>query len=332
MSYPLFYDKLTSMENTENLADLITPVVTTEQVDERLDKYLADCFPDLSRNTFLRLIGKDHVFIHPENRVISKPSYKVKAGEQFRIIPEQPVADIPIPEEIDLDILYEDDDLLVLNKSAGLVVHPGAGNWEGTLVNALLAHCGDSLSGIGGVKRPGIVHRIDKETSGVLVIAKNDFAHKGLAAQFETHTIERVYTAVVWGCIPQAGRVEGNIGRSPYNRQKMAIVQVGGKHAVTHYKPIEIFKNGLATLIECVLETGRTHQIRVHMTSLGHPLIGDKLYGSTPKTAPAEIKQFPRQALHASLLGFIHPRTGEKMSFTTPLPADMQELIEKLRL
>ena len=332
MYLTIFYDTLVRMTNSENLTDLLTPLVSSEWVDERLDKYLAECFSDISRNTFLRLIEKDHVFTYPENKVISKPSYKIKLNEQFKIIPEQPVADIPVPEKMDLDILYEDDDLLVLNKEAGLVVHPGAGNWEGTLVNALLAHCGDSLSGIGGVKRPGIVHRIDKETSGVLVIAKNDFSHNALAKQFETHTIERVYTAVVWGCVPQEGIVEGNIGRSPYNRQKMALVQTGGKHAVTHYKPIEIFKNGLATLIECVLETGRTHQIRVHLTSIGHPLVGDKLYGSAPKTAPSEIKQFPRQALHASLLGFIHPRTEKKMTFSTPLPTDMQELIEALRL
>lgn len=319
------------MTEIKKATDLYSPPVSEEWIDERLDKYLACRFPDISRNTFLRLIENDHVFLWPDEKVISKPSYKVRFNDCFHIIPEEPVPDIPVAQNIDLDILYEDDDLLVLNKPAGLVVHPGAGNWDGTLVNALLAHCGDSLSGIGGVKRPGIVHRIDKETSGVLVIAKNDLAHTGLAQQFEVHSIERVYTALVWGCVAQSGTVEGNIGRSAHNRQKMAIVQTGGKHAVTHYKPLEVFKGGVATLIECILETGRTHQIRVHMTSLGHPLIGDKLYGSVPKTAPADIRTFPRQALHASFLGFIHPRTGEKLTFSTSLPADMQELTEKLR-
>ena len=294
---------------------------------ERLDKYIASLPNGLNRSKLKS--GVTEILVNGKK---SKLSQKINAQDVIDIEWEDNIPENIEPEDIPLDILYEDDDLLVLNKEAGLVVHPGAGNWEGTLVNALLAHCGDSLSGIGGVKRPGIVHRIDKETSGVLVIAKNDFAHKGLAEQFEKHSIERVYNAVVWGCIPQEGTVEGNIGRSSYNRQKMAIVQVGGKHAVTHYKPIEIFKNGLATLIECVLETGRTHQIRVHLTSIGHPLVGDKLYGSAPKTAPSEIKQFPRQALHAALLGFVHPRTGKKMIFSTPLPTDMQELIEALRL
>jgi 23S rRNA pseudouridine1911/1915/1917 synthase len=208
-----------------------------------------------------------------------------------------------------------------------MVVHPGAGNHTGTLVNALLAHCGDSLSGIGGVKRPGIVHRIDKETSGVLVIAKNDLAHQHLSEQFAVHSIKRIYQAFVYG-MPSSGRIEGNIGRSSANRQKMAIVQTGGKPAVTHYRLIKPLFGGKASWIECQLETGRTHQIRVHMTSIGHPLVGDKTYGHAPKGTPEILRLFPRQALHAGLLGFIHPRTDEYMEFSAPMPEDMTLLTE----
>ena len=231
---------------------------------------------------------------------------------------------------IPLDILYEDDDLLVVNKPAGLVVHPGAGNPRGTLVNALLAHCKDSLSGIGGVKRPGIVHRIDKDTSGILVVAKNDFTHTRLSEQFAEHTIERIYQAFVWGYVQKTtGVVVGDIGRSPHNRQKMAIV-AHGKKATTHYERVAVFGKGVASHIQCILETGRTHQIRVHMSSIGHSLIGDPIYGNIPRTAPDFAKYFPRQALHAGFLGFTHPRTGERLSFEAPLPADMQELLEQL--
>jgi 23S rRNA pseudouridine1911/1915/1917 synthase len=226
-----------------------------------------------------------------------------------------------------LDILYEDEDLLVVNKPAGLVVHPGAGNPRGTLVNALLAHCQDSLSGIGGVKRPGIVHRIDKDTSGILVVAKNDWTHQRLSEQFAEHTIERIYQAFVWGYVQKTtGVVTGDIGRSPQNRQKMAIVTRNGKKAVTHYERLAIFGGGIASHIQCILETGRTHQIRVHMASLGHSLIGDPVYGSIPKGAPDCAKYFPRQALHAGFLGFTHPRTGERLSFEAPMPIDMVEL------
>ena len=230
-----------------------------------------------------------------------------------------------------LDIVYEDDDVVVVNKPAGLVVHPGAGNWEHTLVNGLLFHCKGGLSGIGGVERPGIVHRIDKDTSGLLVVAKNDKAHRALAKQFAVHSIQREYQAFVWGKLDQAeGRIEGNIGRSPTNRQKMALVRVGGKSAVTHYTRLDVYGGGLVSFVKCVLETGRTHQIRVHMSSIRHPLVGDYTYGKSPKNAPDFVRDFPRQALHAGLLGFVHPTTGKQLVFEVPMPPDMQELKAKL--
>ena len=244
----------------------------------------------------------------------------------------------PQPQDIPLDVVYEDKDIIVVNKPYGMVVHPAPGAADGTLVNALLYHCHD-LSGIGGVKRPGIVHRIDKDTSGLLVAAKNDNSHKLLCEQFAEHSIERTYSAFVFGVPnPLDGTIEGNIGRSPYDRKKMAIVAKGGKHAVTHYQTIEKFKNE-AALIKCRLETGRTHQIRVHMTSAGHSLIGDKVYGKSrkmavknaPEKAEIFINMFPRQALHAQSLGFVHPGTGERMFFEAPLPVDLQELLQALR-
>lgn len=287
----------------------------------RLDKFLSTV-SEFSRSRISSLIKKG-------NLIPDFPAdYPVKTGEIFQLkIPEATPA-IPLPENMSLDILYEDNDIIVLNKSAGIVVHPGAGNYTGTLVNALLAHCGDSLSGIGGVIRPGIVHRIDKETSGILVVAKNDAAHHGLAEQFEVHSIHRLYQAVVYGIPSTCGTVRGNIGRSPHNRQKMAIVEGRGKPAITHYKLIKPLFNGKASLIECTLETGRTHQIRVHMTSLGHPLVGDKLYGSTPKATPEILKLFPRHALHAAELGFTHPITKEKLFFKAKMPKDMDLLIK----
>ena len=237
-----------------------------------------------------------------------------------------------LPEEIPLDIVYEDESLLVVNKPAGLVVHPGAGNWNHTLVNGLLAHCGSGLSGIGGVRRPGIVHRIDKDTSGLLVVAKTDVAHLALAKQFEAHSIQREYQAFVWGRLNnEEGRIEGNIGRSTTNRQKMALVRTGGKTAVTHYKRLAVFGSDLVSHIKCVLETGRTHQIRVHLSSIHHPLVGDSVYGHAPKNATDFLRFFPRQALHAGVLGFVHPVTQEQMLFEAPLPKDLSELLDQLR-
>ena len=230
-------------------------------------------------------------------------------------------------------MVFEDEHLIVIDKPAGLVVHPAVGNYDGTLVNALLHHCQGQLSGIGGVARPGIVHRIDKDTSGLLVVAKSDVAHEGLARQFEDHSIERRYLALVAGQpLPPHGTVNGNIARSAQNRKKMALVAEGhGKRAVTHYKTIETF--GVSTLVECSLETGRTHQVRVHMTSLGHPLLGDPAYGRTPpKLKPLLAEHaFERQALHAKVLGFVHPVTGVSLRFESPLPADMAGLLVDLR-
>ena len=310
---------------TENLT--ITAPEDLKKI--RLDKFLAESFPEYSRNQFIRLIEEGAVQVVGQNFNLS-PDDKVIAGATYTIIPPEPIEADPEPENIPLDIIYEDDDLLVVNKPAGLVVHPGAGNWTGTLVNALLHHCGDSLSGINGVRRPGIVHRIDKDTSGLLVVAKNDKAHVVLVKQFEVHSIQRTYDAFVWGLTPESGRIEGNIGRSSTNRQKMAIVKMGGKPAVTHFERVDAY--GItASHIKCHLETGRTHQIRVHMTSIKHPLIGDDLYGNPPKGAPENICKFPRQALHAGLLGFIHPATQKQMIFEVPLPEDLTTLQERLQ-
>ncbi len=296
------------------------PVAPAEQ-GLRVDKFLAGV-TDFSRTRINTLLTQGLV------TPALAPDDKVTTGQVFEITepPAEPAA--PLPEKIKLNILYEDDDLIVINKPAGMVVHPGAGNTSGTLVNALLAHCGESLSGIGGVKRPGIVHRIDKETSGVLVIAKNDFTHQALSEQFAVHSIKRLYQAFVYGVPPVSGTVRGNIGRSPVNRQKMAIVATGGKPAVTHYRVIKPLFNGKACWIECQLETGRTHQIRVHMTSIKHPLLGDAVYGSAPKGTPEILRLFPRQALHAGFLSFIHPRFQREVSFSAPMPQDMDLLIQ----
>jgi len=252
---------------------------------------------------------------------------------------------VPQGQDIPLHVVYEDKDLIVIEKPAGLVVHPAAGNPDGTLVNALIAHCGASLSGVGGVARPGIVHRLDKDTSGLLVAAKTQRAMGSLAKQFANHTIERAYHAVVWGA-PRAGEgvVEGQIGRNPFDRKRMAVLRGGGKEARTRYRLIEKFGDPdkpFASLIECRLETGRTHQIRVHLTHLGHPLIGDPSYGKSrqaprPKTTAQEVAfaaatNFPRQALHAFILGFQHPTLHKTMRFESPWPADLAELISALR-
>lgn len=303
--------------------------------NSRLDKFLVKNMPNFSRAQLQRLISEGNVLL--EDVVVSDNSHKVNAGDIYQIIVPPAVEAEPLPENIPLDIVYEDEDLLVVNKPAGMTVHPAAGVSRGTLVNALLFHCKDSLSGIGGVKRPGIVHRIDRETSGLLVVAKNDNAHRFLSDQFAEHSIERTYWAVVYGIPnPLEGRIEGNIGRSPFDRKKMAIVENGGKRAVTNYKTLKKFKNATA-LVQCNLETGRTHQIRVHLTSVGNALIGDKVYVKSHKTAvplSQELKNyinnFPRQALHAKSLGFIHPRLKKYIHFDSELPFDMAELIEKL--
>lgn len=313
-----------------------TPIVNKDFKGLRIDKFLSACFPDISRSQIQRMIAWGNVVC--DDVTVGDNSYKIKEGESFVLTLPEAVDAEPQPQDIPLDVVYEDKDIIVVNKPYGMVVHPAPGAADGTLVNALLYHCHD-LSGIGGVKRPGIVHRIDKDTSGLLVAAKNDNSHKLLCEQFAEHSIERTYSAFVFGVPnPLDGTIEGNIGRSPYDRKKMAIVAKGGKHAVTHYQTIEKFKNE-AALIKCRLETGRTHQIRVHMTSAGHSLIGDKVYGKSRKlavkNAPEEaeifINMFPRQALHAQSLGFVHPGTGERMFFEAPLPVDLQELLQALR-
>ncbi len=312
----------------------LSPEVDEATKGQRVDKFLGQALPQLSRSQIQRLIGEG--FVTCGEVSVADNAYKTRIGDIYQLeIPEAKEAD-PEPEDIALDIVFEDDDLLVVNKPAGMTVHPAAGAYHGTLVNALLFHCLGKLSGVGGVKRPGIVHRIDKDTSGLLVVAKNDAAHRGLCEQFAEHSIERTYYAVVYG-VPQPleGTICGNIGRSPYDRKKMAIVTNRGKAAVTHYKVLQNFHNALA-LVQCNLETGRTHQIRVHMASQGWNLVGDQLYVKAKKSSLTGvgasekkfINDFPRQALHAASLGFVHPKTGKFMQFSSELPADMQELLQ----
>ena len=320
-------------------------LVAGEDADGRLDAWLAaELEPDLSRSRIKALIEAGAVTV---NGVKAKQAkHKIHPGDRVELeMPEPEDAD-PEGENIPLEILYEDDDLIVINKQAGLVVHPGAGNWTGTLVNALIYHCGDSLSGIGGVRRPGIVHRLDRDTTGVMVIAKNDIAHRHLAEQFADHgltgPLERAYQAIVWGK-PQGlkGTIDASLGRAR-DRIRRAVRTDNGddvRHAVTHYLVCERYDEKpdstcAASLVECRLETGRTHQIRVHMAHIGHPLIGDLDYGGAYRTKanrlPEEIRtvvnDFPRQALHAFLLVFEHPTSGETLRFEAPLPADMEEM------
>lgn len=308
-----------------------SPIVEEVQKAQRLDKFLTEAFADMSRSQIQRLIIEGNVSC--DDDIILDNSFKVRVNDVYQIIVPEAVEANPEPEDIPLDVIYEDNDLIVVNKQAGMTVHPAAGAWSGTLVNALLYHCRDNLSGVGGVKRPGIVHRIDKDTSGLLVVAKNDIAHRGLSEQFFNHSIERTYLAVVYGLPnPVNGRIEGAIGRSPYDRKKMAMVNKGGKQAATNYKVLKNF-GGKASLIQCNLETGRTHQIRVHMSSIGCNLIGDKVYEKAKKSSiklSDEIKNFPRQALHAASLGFKHPVTFEQMQFSSPIPEDMEKLISLL--
>jgi len=310
-------------------------IVTDEAGGERLDQFLARTLDGLSRSRLKPLIEKGRV--RTAERTITDPSYRVKPGERFAVAVEAAADPEPKAQAIPLDVLFEDAHLIVINKPPGMVVHPAAGNPDGTLVNALIAHCGDSLSGIGGVKRPGIVHRLDKDTSGVMIAAKTDAAHQGLSELFAAHDIERMYLALVRG-VPSRPKdtIEGPIGRDPKNRKRMAVRQ-GGKHAVTHYRVAERIGDAVG-LLECTLETGRTHQIRVHLSHIGHPVIGDPLYGrlrgGSLKGLSAEAREaaraFPRQALHAAHLGFRHPVTGEALAFTAPPPEDMAELIQML--
>src|SRR6476646_1963007 len=296
----------------------------------RLDRALAAAVPTLSRERLKALIRSGAV--EARGSALRDPATKVKGDESLRLAVPEPKPAHNEPQDIPLTILFEDEHLLVLDKAAGLVVHPAAGNFDGTLVNALLHHCAGKLSGIGGVARPGIVHRIDKDTSGLLVVAKTDVAHEGLARQFAAHSIDRRYLAIVSG-VPKTseGIVDAPLARSSANRKKIAIVEGGrGKRAVTHWKRLQLLND--AALVECRLETGRTHQVRVHMASIGHPLIGDPVYGRSGKTHGKILKAlgFHRQALHAAELGFTHPVTKSRLSFSSPMPADMQELMRQL--
>ncbi|MEX1035396.1 MAG: RluA family pseudouridine synthase [Sneathiella sp.] len=303
----------------------------------RLDRLLTASLADLSRSRIKPLIKDGMVTL--EGVPVTDPSRRVRAGEIYDVTVPDATPSEPEPENIPLEIVFEDEHLVVLNKPAGMVVHPAAGNWSGTLVNALLHHCRDSLSGIGGVKRPGIVHRIDKDTSGLMVAAKNDAAHQGLATLFATHDIERRYRAVVWGRVyPASGEIRQSIGRDPHNRKRMAVVTQGGKTATTRYRLEENFAD-IAGLVACELETGRTHQIRVHMAHIGHALVGDPLYsrpkrsriGTLPENRQEIIHSFARQALHAETLGFVHPVTDKRLKFEVDLPSDMRGLVNAFR-
>jgi len=310
---------------------IIETTIGEAQSGLRLDRALAELLPDLSRERIKALIVEGQIVSGGRSL---NPSMKVAAGQDYSITLPAPVALDAVAQDIPLDIVHEDADLIVVDKPAGLVVHPAAGNLDGTLVNALLHHCDGQLSGIGGVARPGIVHRIDKDTSGLLVVAKSDKAHEGLARQFKDHSIDRLYAAIVYGIpAPGSGTVDAWIGRSDADRKKMAVHREGrGKHAVTHYRMMERLRG--AAMVECRLETGRTHQVRVHMAHLGHPLIGDPVYGRDRKGFKSilETLGFKRQALHAKRLGFIHPVTEEPLAFDSPLPADMQELLSELHV
>ena len=306
----------------------------------RLDRALVALFPDLSRARLQDLVRDGRV--RRDGIPLRDPAVKIAAGAQLVLEVPPPVDAEPAAEAVDLSITYEDDDLIVIDKPAGLVVHPAPGHESGTLVNALIAHCGVSLSGIGGVRRPGIVHRLDKDTSGLIVVAKNDAAHQGLTAQFADHgrtgPLERAYAALVWGVPqPRAGTIRASLARSRHNREKIAVVSdESGRHAVTHYAVAQAYPE--AALVRCRLETGRTHQIRVHLAHRGHPLLGDPVYGGAFRTKAARLSSpardaltaLGRQALHAELLGFSHPRTGATLRFESAIPPDIAALVEAL--
>ena len=314
-----------------------TQIVNKDFKGLRIDKFLTTCFPELSRSQLQKLIKNGNVSC--DDDIIPDVSFKVRENDSYQLYLPPPADAEPQPENIPLNVVYEDEDVIVVDKPAGMTVHPAPGAPNGTLVNALLYHCGNSLSGVGGVKRPGIVHRIDRFTSGLLVVAKNDAAHQSLSAQFFDHSIERTYFALVYGVPnPLNGTIDKNIARSSFDRKKMAVVASAGKHAVTHYQTTEVFKN-IASLVQCNLETGRTHQIRVHMASIGCNLIGDQVYEKAKKTLIKAISEedkkfinsFPRQALHAATLGFVHPRTGQLMHFSSPFPEDFLALLNVLK-
>ncbi len=296
--------------------------ILPEMAEERIDKCISSYMEDLSRSYIQKVIKEGHVFV---NDTGVRANYRVKVDDQVKfVIPDSIEPDIPA-QDIPLDILYEDKDILIINKPKDMVVHPAPGHYEGTLVNAIMYHCKDSLSGINGVMRPGIVHRIDKDTTGSIIVCKNDEAHNAIAEQLRTHDITRIYRAVVYGNVKdEQGTVDAPIGRHPGDRKKMAVNEKNGKRAVTHYTVLERF--GQYTYIECRLETGRTHQIRVHMASIGHPLLGDTVYSG--RKPPCHLEG---QVLHAMTIGFVHPGSGEYVEFETPLPDYFEKLLDRLR-
>ncbi|BAU89645.1 RluA family pseudouridine synthase [Methylorubrum populi] len=330
--------------HTVSSADEARSLILDEGADpDRLDRVLARAFDDLSRARLQTLVRDG--LVRCDGTVVRDPARKVAAGSRIDLSVPAPLPAEPLGEALPLAVIHEDEDLIVIDKPAGLVVHPAAGHEDGTLVNRLIAHCGASLSGIGGVRRPGIVHRLDKDTSGLLVVAKNDLAHQGLSAQFADHgrsgALERAYLALVWGAPePKMGTIRANLARSRHNREKIAVVREGeGREAITHYR-VEALPggDGITALLRCRLETGRTHQIRVHLSHRGHPLLGDPVYGGAFKTKAARLSEparaalldLGRQALHAAELGFLHPRTGERLRFESPLPSDFSKLLAAL--
>ncbi len=328
------------------MSDVVTVEADEAEKGQRLDRFLAARLAQLSRSRLKSLIEQGQV--STAGRTIEEPGYRVKPGASFTIRLPEPEAALPEPEDIHLDVVFEDDNLIVIDKPAGIVVHPSAGHRTGTLVNALIAHCGSSLSGIGGVKRPGIVHRLDKDTSGLLVVAKSDRAHHGLADQFAAHgrdgRLERAYLALVWNTPDKRkGRIEAALARHPADRTRFAVARKGGRAAVTHFEVLETFSGSdgtpVASLVRCLLETGRTHQIRVHMAHLGHPILGDPLYGKAFRTKTAKLsttagpalEALGRQALHAAELGFEHPLSGKRLRFSRQPPADFRRLLKALQ-
>ena len=309
----------------EKQSDKFEFVVTDEYEDMRVDKLISELVDNLSRSYIKKLIDDKKVMV---NEKVVKASFSVSEGDRIEMeIPPLQVPEI-VPQDIPLDILYEDDDVLIVNKPKDMVVHPAAGHYEGTLVNAVLFHCKDNLSGINGVMRPGIVHRIDKDTTGSVIICKNDNSHQKIADQLKEHSINRVYHAICYGVIKDdEGDIDAPIGRSQNDRKKMAVVKSGGKNAFTHYRVLKRFEEDKLTYIECKLKTGRTHQIRVHMAHIGHPLLGDEVYG------PAKKSKFKTdgQCLHAKTLGFVHPVSGEYIEVDAPLPEYFSHLIEILK-
>ena len=297
-------------------------ILIAQEGGARLDKWLSDQLDGLSRAYIQKLIDDGAVLL---NGKPGKASSKLNASDRIELeIPESITPDIA-PEDIPLDIVYEDDDVIVVNKPKGMVVHPAAGHYTGTLVNALMYHCGSSLSGINGISRPGIVHRIDKDTTGLIIACKNDRAHMRISEQLKAHTITRRYRAIVTGILKDdEGTITGNIARHKTDRKRMAVTAEGGREAITHYRVLERFRKH--TYVECRLETGRTHQIRVHMAYIGHPLLGDTVYGSS-----RDEGKLNGQCLHAMVLGFVHPTTGEYLEFCAPLPEYFEQLLEQLR-